>query len=94
MHQVNNKSSNQRYSIYDCKKVTLISAIVVIYLVLSELMTYNTSVWKPSLVVDKSRKEKMPIDFNITFPNMPCHSKKKILLKISCSTCICISAQY
>ncbi|KAG0735830.1 hypothetical protein G6F57_011100 [Rhizopus arrhizus] len=53
--------------------VTLISAIVVIYLVLSELMTYNTSVWKPSLVVDKSRKEKMPIDFNITFPNMPCH---------------------
>ncbi|CEI91234.1 hypothetical protein RMCBS344292_05532 [Rhizopus microsporus] len=54
--------------------VTLISVLIVIYLVLSELITYNTSTWSPSLVVDKSRKEKMPIDFNITFPHVPCHT--------------------
>ncbi|KAI9262791.1 endoplasmic reticulum vesicle transporter-domain-containing protein [Sporodiniella umbellata] len=53
--------------------VTLISAMIVLYLVFSELIVYRTSVWKPSLVVDGSRKEKMPINFNITFPNMPCH---------------------
>ncbi|KAL7320592.1 ER-derived vesicles protein erv46 [Mucor circinelloides] len=53
--------------------VTIISTLIIITLVCSELIAYTTSHWKPSLVVDKSRKEKMPINFNITFPNMPCH---------------------
>lgn len=55
--------------------VTLISALIILSLVCSELIAYTTSTWRPSLVVDKSRKEKMPINFNITFPHMPCHSK-------------------
>ncbi|KAG2235128.1 hypothetical protein INT48_006509 [Thamnidium elegans] len=53
--------------------VTLISALIILSLVCSELIAYTTSTWRPSLVVDKSRKEKMPINFNITFPHMPCH---------------------
>ncbi|CEP11468.1 hypothetical protein [Parasitella parasitica] len=53
--------------------VTIISTLIIITLVCSEVLVYTTPHWKPSLVVDKSRKEKMPINFNITFPNMPCH---------------------
>ncbi|KAI8639992.1 endoplasmic reticulum vesicle transporter-domain-containing protein [Parasitella parasitica] len=53
--------------------VTIISTLIIITLVCSELLAYTTPHWKPSLVVDKTRKKKMPIYFNITFPNMPCH---------------------
>ncbi|OBZ88654.1 Endoplasmic reticulum-Golgi intermediate compartment protein 3 [Choanephora cucurbitarum] len=53
--------------------VTIISAIIIISLILSELNMYYTPIWRPSLVVDRGRKEKMPINFNITFPHMPCH---------------------
>lgn len=56
--------------------VTIISTLVIITLICSELIAYTASNWQPSLVVDKSRKEKMPINFNITFPHMPCHSKR------------------
>jgi hypothetical protein len=62
----------QQYNIF---LVTIISTLVIIILICSELIAYTTSTWRPSLVVDKSRKEKMPINFNITFPHMPCHSK-------------------
>lgn len=55
--------------------VTVISALIIFYLVLSELIAYQTSTWQPELVVDKSRKDKMTIQFNVTFPKMPCHSK-------------------
>ncbi|KAG0171221.1 Endoplasmic reticulum-Golgi intermediate compartment protein 3 [Apophysomyces sp. BC1034] len=53
--------------------VTVFSAIVIAFLVLSELIAYRTPSWRPELVVDKSRKEKMMIRFNVTFPKMPCH---------------------
>ncbi|KAF7732577.1 Endoplasmic reticulum-Golgi intermediate compartment protein 3 [Apophysomyces ossiformis] len=53
--------------------VTLSSVIIIAFLVLSELLAYRTPSWNPELVVDKSRKEKMMIGFNITFPKMPCH---------------------
>ncbi|KAI7898590.1 endoplasmic reticulum vesicle transporter-domain-containing protein [Cokeromyces recurvatus] len=53
--------------------VTIISTLIILTLVFSELIAYRTPIWKPSLVVDKSRKEKMPINFNITFHNIPCH---------------------
>ncbi|KAI9315741.1 ERGIC and golgi 3 [Dichotomocladium elegans] len=53
--------------------VTVISALIIMYLILSELFAYQTSMWEPELLVDKSRKDKMNIQFNITFPKMPCH---------------------
>ncbi|KAI9473390.1 MAG: endoplasmic reticulum vesicle transporter-domain-containing protein [Benjaminiella poitrasii] len=49
------------------------ATLIILSLVFSELIAYRTSIWKPSLVVDNSRKEKMPINFNITFHHMPCH---------------------
>lgn len=57
-----------------CHVVTVISALIILYLVLSEFMAYRTPTWNPELLVDKGRKEKMSIYFNITFPKMPCHS--------------------
>ncbi|KAI7872260.1 endoplasmic reticulum vesicle transporter-domain-containing protein [Mucor mucedo] len=53
--------------------VTLMSTLIILTLVCFELMAYTTPIWRPSLVVDQSRKEKMAINFNITFPHMPCH---------------------
>ncbi|KAI8364804.1 endoplasmic reticulum vesicle transporter-domain-containing protein [Radiomyces spectabilis] len=53
--------------------VTTISALIIGFLMLSEFFAYRTPTWQTELVVDKSRKEKLPIHFNITFPKMPCH---------------------
>ncbi|KAI7871534.1 endoplasmic reticulum vesicle transporter-domain-containing protein [Spinellus fusiger] len=53
--------------------VTVVSTMIIIFLVFFELNVYRTPVWRPELVVDKGRKEKMTIHFNITFPKMPCH---------------------
>ncbi|KAI8983926.1 endoplasmic reticulum vesicle transporter-domain-containing protein [Mycotypha africana] len=53
--------------------VTIISMIIIIALISFEVMEYTTTFWRPSLVVDKSRKEKLPINFNLTFHNMPCY---------------------
>ncbi|CAO3600769.1 unnamed protein product [Absidia cylindrospora] len=53
--------------------VTIISTILIGYLIISEIIAYTTPTWSPSLVVDKGRKEKLTINFNITFPHMPCH---------------------
>jgi hypothetical protein len=66
--------------------VTVISALIILALVCSELIAYNTPIWRPSLVVDRSRKEKLPINFDITFHNMPCHSKNisPSLLSVLC----------
>ncbi|KAI8978466.1 endoplasmic reticulum vesicle transporter-domain-containing protein [Pilobolus umbonatus] len=53
--------------------VTIFSAIIILILALSELSAYRSSSWNPRLVIDKSRKEMMPINFDITFPHLPCH---------------------
>ncbi|CAO3650588.1 unnamed protein product [Cunninghamella blakesleeana] len=38
--------------------VTIISTLVIIYLVFSELLAYSTTTWEPSLVVDQGQKSK------------------------------------
>ncbi|KAI8339738.1 endoplasmic reticulum vesicle transporter-domain-containing protein [Chlamydoabsidia padenii] len=53
--------------------VTIISTLLIGYLIFSELVAYSTPTWRPSLVVDSGRKEKLAINFNVTFPHMPCH---------------------
>jgi hypothetical protein len=55
--------------------VTIISGLLIAILVLSELSAYRTSVMKPELVIDKGRKDKLPITFNVTFPKIPCYCK-------------------
>ncbi|KAL1935903.1 hypothetical protein VTP01DRAFT_37 [Rhizomucor pusillus] len=53
--------------------VTVLSALLIAYLVMSEFIAYRTPTWQPELVVDRGRKDKMTIHFNVTFPKMPCH---------------------
>ncbi|EHY59391.1 ER-derived vesicles protein erv46 [Exophiala dermatitidis] len=52
--------------------VTIVSILVVIYLILGEWADYRRIVVQPELVVDKGRGEKMEIHLNITFPRIPC----------------------
>ncbi|PSK42444.1 hypothetical protein B9Z65_4358 [Elsinoe australis] len=52
--------------------VTIVSLLVVLYLVLGEWSEYRRVVVHPELIVDKGRSEKMEIHMNISFPRMPC----------------------
>jgi len=52
--------------------VTLVSLLVIFYLVWGEWAEYRRVVVLPELIVDKSRGEKMEIYMNITFPRLPC----------------------
>ncbi|CAO3607272.1 unnamed protein product [Cunninghamella blakesleeana] len=53
--------------------VTLISAAIIIFLVFIETWSYLTPVFEPEIIVDGGKMEKLPINFDITFPNIPCH---------------------
>ncbi|KAI8328229.1 endoplasmic reticulum vesicle transporter-domain-containing protein [Chlamydoabsidia padenii] len=53
--------------------VTLISTVIIGFLVMIEVWSYLTPVLKPEIVVDGGKMEKLPINFDITFPNLPCH---------------------
>ncbi|KAI5776498.1 endoplasmic reticulum vesicle transporter-domain-containing protein [Geopyxis carbonaria] len=53
--------------------VTMVSVIVVIFLVVGEFRDYRRIVVQPELVVDKGRGEQLPINLNITFPHLPCN---------------------
>ena len=52
--------------------VTIVSLLVVFYLVLGEWSDYRRISVHPELIVDKGRGEKMEIHMNITFPRIPC----------------------
>ncbi|KAJ3354099.1 Endoplasmic reticulum-Golgi intermediate compartment protein 3 [Kappamyces sp. JEL0680] len=52
--------------------VTLISMFLIFILVMGEFADWLKVDMVPSLAVDKSRKEKMQININMTFPKIPC----------------------
>jgi len=52
--------------------VTVVSLLLILYLVLGEWADYRRLVIHPELIVDKGRGEKMEIHMNITFPRIPC----------------------
>lgn len=53
--------------------VTLFSLALIATLTMSEFLDYRKVHLKTSLVVDKSRGEKLNIGVNITFPRVPCY---------------------
>lgn len=53
--------------------VTLISLCLILSLTLVEFLDYRAVHLKPSILVDKSRGEKLVVDLNITFPRVPCY---------------------
>lgn len=52
--------------------VTLLSFVVILYLVWGEWADYRRIIVHPELIVDKGRGEKMEIHMNISFPRIPC----------------------
>ena len=52
--------------------VTLVSLILILYLVWGEWADYRRITVLPELIVDKGRGEKMEIHMNISFPRVPC----------------------
>ncbi|XP_042012525.1 endoplasmic reticulum-Golgi intermediate compartment protein 3-like [Salvia splendens] len=52
--------------------ITLTSTIVMILLFISELRLYLHAVTETKLVVDTSRSERLRINFDVTFPALPC----------------------
>lgn len=54
--------------------VTLVSAFVIAVLLLGEFFDYRSVHTESSLIVDGGRKAKMVIDFDISFPKIPCYS--------------------
>ena len=56
--------------------VSIVSMAVIFLLVVSELRSYLTPVVSDHLYVDTTRGERIRINVNITFPNMPCAGLK------------------
>ena len=52
--------------------ITLTALLTVLFLIFSEFRDYRRITIAPSLIVDKSRGEQLPIHLNITFPLIPC----------------------
>ncbi|KAI8380935.1 endoplasmic reticulum vesicle transporter-domain-containing protein [Radiomyces spectabilis] len=53
--------------------VSLISAIVIAVLVIFEVGRYLTPEMHSAIIVDGGKSEKLPISFDITFPELPCY---------------------
>jgi len=53
--------------------VTLISAAIILSVTMIEFLDYRRVNVDTSIVVDKSRGEKLTVNMNITFPKVPCY---------------------
>ncbi|CAG8519296.1 7769_t:CDS:2 [Paraglomus brasilianum] len=62
-----------RVKTYYGAALTIISAFIILYLLLSEFADYRTPEMRTELIVDKGRKAKLTINVNITFPKIPCY---------------------
>lgn len=52
--------------------MTIVCGIVLVYLVLSEVISYASSNTEDVLTVDTRRGEKLPINVDIFFPSLSC----------------------
>ncbi|XP_062231714.1 uncharacterized protein LOC133929113 isoform X2 [Phragmites australis] len=52
--------------------VTLVAAVIMLLLFISETRAYFFSATETKLVVDTSRGERLRVNFDITFPSIPC----------------------
>jgi len=63
--------------------LTLASLFLILSLTLYEFVDYRRVHWNPSLVVDKSRGEKLVVNLNVTFPRVPCYLLSVDIMDIS-----------
>lgn len=53
--------------------VTMISAVIIILFTMVEFIDYRRVHTDTSIIVDRSRGEKLNVIFNITFARVPCY---------------------
>ena len=53
--------------------LTLTSALMILVLIVSEFLDYRRVQTSPRLEVDLSRGERLAVQFNVTFPRIPCY---------------------
>jgi hypothetical protein len=58
--------------------LTLLSAAIVLAFTTMEFMDYRRVNIDTSIVVDKSRGEKLTVNLNVTFPRVPCYRKMSL----------------
>jgi hypothetical protein len=70
--------------------VTILSAAIILAFTAMEFIDYRRVYIDTSLVVDKSRGEKLTVNLNITFPRVPCYRmcvfflpSRRIILKLA-----------
>jgi len=63
--------------------LTLFSFLLIVLLTLVEFVDYRRVTLQPSIVVDKSRGEKLVVNMNITFPAVPCYLLSVDIMDIS-----------
>ena len=63
--------------------VSLISMSIIFLLVVSELRAYLTPVTTDHLYVDTTRGERIRINVNMTFPNMPCSGLNLVAMDVA-----------
>jgi len=66
--------------------LTLISAAIILSFSFMEFMDYRTIHTDTSLVVDKTRGEKLTVKLNVTFPRVPCYLLSLDIMDISGET--------
>ena len=53
--------------------MTLLSAAIILAITMIEFFDYRTVNVDTSIIVDKSRGEKLTVKMNVTFPRVPCY---------------------
>ncbi|TIA87457.1 hypothetical protein E3P99_03160 [Wallemia hederae] len=63
--------------------LTIICAILISLLTFNEFRDYTSVELKPRIQVDQSRSDKLQINFNITFPRVPCYLLSMDVMDVS-----------
>jgi len=63
--------------------LTLCSFVLIVTLTVIEFVDYRRITLHPSILVDKSRGEKLVVNMNITFPRVPCYLLSVDIMDIS-----------
>ncbi|KAI0036532.1 Sec1-like protein [Vararia minispora EC-137] len=63
--------------------VTLLSAAIILAFTMMEFIDYRRTIIDTSVVVDRSRGERLTVHFNVTFPRVPCYLLSLDVMDIS-----------
>ena len=70
--------------IYICIIVTILSAAIILAFTTIEFLDYRRVNVETSIVVDKSRGERLTVNMNVTFPKVPCYRTFSFATSLLC----------